>query len=96
MNFKQLLLLFTIISCQCIHINWHIYQVSKPYAEFFSEASLESMLLKPAAPERPESPVGETAVVDMAVDAVDHGQPEDNNDGEDGGDENYDEDFGED
>lgn len=72
-----------------------LFKVFKPYAEFFSEASLESMLLKPAAPERPESPVGETAV-DMAVDAVDHGQPEDTNDGEDGGDENYDEDFGED
>lgn len=58
------------------------------------------MILKAAAPERPESPVGETAT-DMAVDAdaaaaVDHGQPEDNNYGEDGGDENYEEDFGED
>ncbi|KAK1402324.1 putative helicase MAGATAMA 3 [Heracleum sosnowskyi] len=51
-----------------------LYKVSKPYADFFSDANIASMEIKKAAPELQEGP-GDDIGVDMTIDVnVDDGQ----------------------
>ncbi|KAL6538130.1 hypothetical protein OROGR_012118 [Orobanche gracilis] len=68
------------------------FKVSKPYANFFSEASLDSLKVEVAEPEEPEDPLEDTNVA-VPVDTV---QNEESEYGADDGDEGYNEDYGED
>ncbi|KAL8528057.1 hypothetical protein ACS0TY_005756 [Phlomoides rotata] len=71
-----------------------LFKVSKPYTDFFSEDSLKSMQIEEAVPEEAQT---EEMDIDVPIGDInaDQGQPDDN-DGEDGGEDAYDGDFGDD
>ncbi|XP_057763657.1 LOW QUALITY PROTEIN: probable helicase MAGATAMA 3 [Salvia miltiorrhiza] len=76
-----------------------LFKVSKPYADFFSEASLDSMKAQVAEPESPTAPMDEDMDIAVPINidgGDDPGQAEDDGWGGDDGEDAYDGDAGDD